>query len=129
MSPKFTFTYTGIRVRDMDRSIAFYRGVLGMQLFDRSEMPETNGEVAALGTEGKEHALELNWYADDSPVAEPYRSGEELDHLAFAVDDLDAALAYLEKEGYTETLRQEREGAIWTFVRDPDGIHIELFQA
>lgn len=128
MPPKFTYTYTGIRVRDMERSIAFYRDVLGMKLWARSEMPETKGEIAALGTEGKDHVLELNWYADDSPVAEPYRDGEELDHLAFAVDDLDAALGYLAKQGCAETLRQEREDAVWTYVKDPDGIYIELFQ-
>ncbi len=62
-------------------------------------------------------------------MAEPYRNGEELDHLAFGVDDLDAALEHLADQGYPETLRQEREDAVWTYVKDPDGIYIELFQA
>lgn len=129
MGPKFTYTYTAIRVRDLDRSVAFYRDVLGLKLLGRSQAHETKGEIAALASEGKEHVLELNWYAEDSPYAGPYREGEELDHLAFQVDDLDRAIAHLEEQGYPEALRRESEDGIWTYVKDPDGIYVELFQA
>ncbi len=73
--------------------------------------------------------MELNWYAEDSPYAGPYGEGEELDHLAFQVDDLDRAMEYLEEQGYPEALRREGEDGVWTYVKDPDGIYIELFQA
>lgn len=126
---KFKFEYTGIRVRDLDRSIAFYTEVLGMKLLGRSKIPKTRGEVASVASEGNEHTLELNWYADDSPVAEPYRSGDELDHLAFGVEDLEEAMAHLKERGYPEALRVETERSAWAYVKDPDGIYIEIFQS
>ncbi len=126
---KFAFVYTGIRVRDLDRSIAFYTDVLGMELLDRTKAPETKGEFATLRSGDRKHTLEVNWYADDSPVAAPYVNGEELDHLAFHVEDLDAALAHLDEHGYPQVLhRFESENSIWAYVQDPDGIYLEFFQ-
>jgi lactoylglutathione lyase len=126
---KFTLTYTGLRVRDLDRSIKFYTEVLGMKLLDRRVAPETKGEFAYVQSEGSEHPIELNWYAEDSPVAGPYREGEELDHIAFGVEDLDAAIGYLEERGHALVLGPiESESARWAYVKDPDGIWIEVFQ-
>lgn len=127
---KFAFTYTAIRVRDLDRSIDFYTKVLGMKLLHRIEAPETKGVLAVLGTKESPHVLELNWYADDSLVAGPYREGEELDHLAFRVDDLDAALKYLEDAGHPRVPgRRRSQGAEWAYVKDPNGVWIELFRS
>lgn len=125
---QFTFAYTGIRVQDLDRSVAFYSKVLGLKLLGRSKIPKTGGEVASLASEGKGHVLELNWYADDSDLAGAYRGGEELDHLAFGVEDLEAALDHLEEQGHPEVLRVETENSVWAYVKDPDGIYIELFE-
>jgi lactoylglutathione lyase len=127
---KFAFTYTGIRVRDLDRSLQFYTDVLGMELLDRVRAPETKGEFAAVRSEGMEHPLEINWYSEDSPVAGPYGPGEELDHLAFRVEDIDAAVRYLEERGYPLVLGPiESENARWAYVKDPDGIWIEIFES
>ncbi|MFQ5909473.1 MAG: VOC family protein [Thermoplasmata archaeon] len=127
---EFKFTYTGIRVVDLDRSIRFYNEVLGMTLLSRGKIPETRGEIAVLKSEGSEQILELNWYAEDSPVAGPYKDGEELDHLAFEVEDLDEALKYLEEKGHPIVLGKcETEGAEWAYVEDPDGNWIELFES
>ncbi len=46
---KFEFSYTGVRVRDLDTSMAFYRDHLGTELISRSEIPETRGAVAPCG--------------------------------------------------------------------------------
>jgi lactoylglutathione lyase len=127
---RFALAYTAIRVRDLDRSLAFYTNVLGMRLLDRTEAPETKGVFATLKSEASPHTLEVNWYAEDSPVAGPYREGEELDHLAFAVEDLDAALAHLEARGHPKVLGPFQSAhAQWAYVTDPDGIWIELFQS
>jgi len=72
------FTYTGIEVRDLDQSIAFYRDVLGMEYAGRGKIEATGGEVAAFKAKGSEHVLEMNWYPDTK-----YHEGSELDHLAF----------------------------------------------
>lgn len=126
---KFTFVYTGIRVRDLDRSLAFYTDVLGLKLLGRGTVAKTGGKVASVGTEGDGHVLELNWYPDDSPMAGPYRSGEELDHLAFGVEDLEGALAHLKEHGHPEVLRVEGKESVWAYVQDPDGLYIELFES
>lgn len=128
MPTTFAFAYTGIRARDLDRSIAFYRDVLGLEFLDRESFPEHRGEAAYLKG-GSDHVLEVNWYAEDSPVAGPYREGEELDHLAFAVEDLEAALRYLEERGHPTVLGPiESPAATWAYVKDPDGIYVELFE-
>src|SRR5207247_9082508 len=75
-------TYTGIEVKDLDKSIAFYRDVVGMEFLGRGKIEATGGEVAALKSAGSEHTLELNWYPDSM-----YRGGNELDHLAFECED------------------------------------------
>src|SRR5438034_9156731 len=71
------FTYTGIEVKDLDKSIAFYRDVVGMEFLGRGKIEATGGEVAALKSAGSEHTLELNWYPDSR-----YRGDNELDHIA-----------------------------------------------
>jgi len=120
---KATFAYTGIEVRDLERSIKFYTENLGMRLLRRSKIPETNGEVAELKSPEGHQLLELNWYADHNK----YRSGDELDHLAFDVDDVDRALADLKEQGVEVAMQpfDEGEGRL-AFVKDPDGIWIEL---
>ncbi len=84
------FIYTGIRVKDMDESIAFYTRVLNMTVAEKRERTEpTKGEVITLKSRHSGQLLELNWYAGDSPYCSEYRNGEELGHLAFEVDNLE----------------------------------------
>ncbi|MFQ6012287.1 MAG: VOC family protein [Thermoplasmata archaeon] len=125
---KFTFAYTGIRTRDLDRFLAFYTDVLGLKPLGRSEIPANKGELASVGNDAKGHPIEINWYAEDSPVPGPYTAGDELDHLAFHVEDLDAALVYLEERSHPLVLgTMESENSVWAYVQDPDGIYVELF--
>src|SRR2546426_176055 len=85
------FRYTGIRVRDLDRSIAFYTTVLGMQVTWRMRIRETGGAIAVLKSPRGSQRLELNWYPPHGRYR-VYRQGDELDHLAFAVPDVDRFL-------------------------------------
>jgi len=66
------FTYTGIRVRDMERSIDFYTEVMGMGLLFRERMKATGGEFAYLKGKSSAQRLELNWYPSDSPYYRDY---------------------------------------------------------
>ncbi|MFQ5553204.1 MAG: VOC family protein [Thermoplasmata archaeon] len=124
---KFNFVYTGIRVRDLDRSLAFYRDVLGLKDLGRLEIEKTGGVVASVANDEEGHPLELNWYPEDSSMADPYKTGEELDHLAFYVEDLDAAMRYLEERGHPMVLGPiESKNSTWAYVQDPDGIYVEI---
>jgi lactoylglutathione lyase len=117
------FDYTGIRVRNLDVSIAFYTEKLGMQLLGRNRIKETNGEIADLKSQGGDQKLELNWYAD----RRFYGNGDEVDHLAFVVEDVDAAVAELRSLGVEVAMEPFNEGGSrLAFVKDPDGIWIEL---
>ena len=118
------FTYTGIEVKDLDKSIAFYRDVIGMEYVGRSKIDATGGEVAAFKTKGSEHVLEMNWYPNSK-----YREGSELDHLAFESEDVRKDVERLLKAG--ATLAQPVEGRpkyVVGFVKDPNGIWLELYQ-
>jgi lactoylglutathione lyase len=119
------FRYTGIRVRDLDRSIAFYTTVLGMEVTWRMKIRETGGEIAVLKSPRGTQRLELNWYPPKGRYRR-YREGDELDHLAFAVPDVDGFLRDHRGE-FRVVLKAFDEGTDrLAYVTDPDGAWIEL---
>ena len=124
---KSKFTYTGIRVTNLQRSIDFYTKILGMNLIDRSKIEQTKGETAVLQSEKGGPVLELNYYHEDSPYNTKYSVGEGLDHLAFKVDDLDKALEEARKAGHKTVLKLQQDSGRWAYIEDPDGIWLELF--
>jgi len=121
------FTYVGIRVRDLDKSIEFYTKVLGMKVTGRGKIEKTRGETVGLQSAEEGFTLELNYYGADSPYATEYVSGEGLDHMGFKVDDLDKALRDADTMGYRTTLEMSVDGGRWAYIEDPNGIWIELF--
>lgn len=122
-----SFTYTGIRVRDLERSVAFYAGVLGMQLVFRMKLRKTHGEVALLRSPRSRQRLELNWYEPGSRYAKPYGVGEGLDHLAFRTGDLGKAIREFRKAGHKVIDGPHgRAKAAWIYIQDPDGLWIEV---
>lgn len=119
------FAYTGVEVKDMDASIRFYTQALGMDLLDRHKIPETGGEVAALKSPDSEQLLELNWYPKRT-----YRAGSEMDHLAFEASDVRGTMQRLVAQGGAPARDVEiRAKYVVGFVKDPNGIWIELFEA
>jgi lactoylglutathione lyase len=127
MSMKAKFTYVGIRVTNLQRSIDFYTKILGMKVTGRSKIKQTEGETVGLESEKGGFTLELNFYEQDSPYNTKYVVGEGLDHLAFKVDDLNKALEEARSAGYRTILKMEADGGRWAYIEDPDGIWIELF--
>ncbi len=118
------FFYTGITVRDLDRSIQFYTEVMGIRMVDRVKNPYTNGEFAELvSREGEFPNLELNWYAD----MKDYKNGDELDHLGFLVEDAYKELERFKKLGI-EIAKEpyESNNHVIFFIKDPDGIWLEI---
>jgi len=124
---KTKFRYVGIRVKDLDASIAFYTKVLGMKALGRSTVDATNGRNADLATEDGGFVLELNYYEKGSRFAKEYTVGEGLDHLSFQVEDLDKALAEAKKAGHPIVLDMKTTTSRWAYIEDPNGIWIELF--
>jgi len=139
--------HTGFTVRDIERSIAFYRDTLGMILVHRQE--GTADYLATVtgfaGVRLRMAFLKLS--ADDPHVLEllEYAShrGEPTDratnrpgngHLCFKVDDIHAWHRTLTARGVhciSEPVRISagiNEGAFAVYLRDPDGFTIELYQ-
>ena len=121
------FTYVGIRVRDLEKSIDFYTKLLGMKVKGRSRIEQTKGETASLETEDGGFGLELNYYERDSPYYSEYTVGEGLDHLAFGVDDLNRTLEDARKSGYRIISEMKANESRWAYIEDPNGIWIEVF--
>ena len=124
---KTKFTYTGIRVKDLEASVAFYTKVLGMKDLGRSTVDATKGRSASLATEEDGFVLELNHYERGSRFATDYVVGEGLDHLAFQVENLDKALEEAKKAGHPVVLEMKTPTSRWAYIADPNGIWIELF--
>ena len=129
----FRFIYTGIRVKNMDESIRFYTQVLGMRIAEKRQRTEpTKGEVVTLKSQNSDQLLELNYYEEESPFYAPYLNGEDLDHLAFDVENLEESVSDLKRKGVEVAVEPNRIGAEagWreAFVKDPNGIWIELLQ-
>jgi len=133
MSSGFRFIYTGIRVKDMEESVRFYTEVLGMVIVEPlQKTPPTKGSVVTLKSPNSEQLLELNHYQEGSPYSSPYVNGEDLDHIAFDVEDLEAAIRDLKRQGVEVVVEPYQIGYEigWNeaYVKDPNGIWIELLQ-
>ena len=125
------YLHTMVRVADLDASLAFYCGKLGLVEASRTESAAGRFTLVFLCAPGDEAAAE----ASKAPMVEltfnwdpeAYEGGRNFGHLAYAVDDIYAACQRL-KDGGVAISRPPRDGRM-AFVRSPDNISIELLQA
>ncbi|HTT25862.1 MAG TPA: VOC family protein [Thermoplasmata archaeon] len=119
--------YTGIRVTDLPKSLAFYTDVLGLAEIRRGTM-DHGGVWVLLHHRHSRQYLELNWYPNGNRYAVPYSPGEALDHVGFSVRDVASAFEYLKRHGAVPTaVTPALTGGHAAYVLDPDGNWIELF--
>lgn len=141
-----TVYHTGFTVSDIERSVAFYRDVLGMKLVLRQTgtapylstitgFPGVRLEIALLQPADGGSMLELLQYASHpAPPTQRETNRPGNGHLCFKVDDIQAACAELERQGVrlvskpTEITAGLHVGAWGLYLRDPDGFTIELYQ-
>ncbi len=126
-----TFIHVSVRASDMDRSIAFYEEILGMEIVRRSPIPENRAEVAFLKDPGGEFALELTHYDDQLRFQQAEYMERTFDHLAFRVDDLRRVVERVKEAGHkvTDEPFELSPGHWLAFIEDPDGTLIELIQS
>lgn len=122
--------HTMIRVGNLDKSIAFYTEVLGMQLLRKKDYPDGKFTLAFVGygPEDEHAVIELthNWDTDS------YDLGNGFGHVALEVDDAYAACEEIKKRGgnvVREAGPMKHGTTVIAFVEDPDGYKIELIQA
>ena len=117
------YLHTMVRVSNVERSLAFYRDALGLQI--QREYASEQGRftliyLAAPGDKQAQIELTYNW------DPETYSGGRNFGHIAFGVDNIYETCARLQDHGVIIS-RPPRDGRM-AFVRSPDQISIELLQ-
>jgi lactoylglutathione lyase len=117
--------HTRYRVNDLEKTVAFYRDVLGLRETGRHKSPR-GSELVFMKAPESEEEIELCSY----PAAGPVRVQADLTHLAFEVDDLEAFTRQLEKKGVklSDGPTKSTTGMVFAFVDAPEGYEIELIQ-
>ncbi len=121
--------HTMLRVADMNRSIAFYTSVLGMELLRQQDFPEGRFTLAFVGFNNEKDGavIELTHNWDVSK----YELGTGFGHIAIGVDDVYEACEKIRIKG-GEVVREagpmKGGTSVIAFVKDPDGYMIELLE-
>lgn len=138
--------HTSYTISNLERSLAFYVGVLGCEILWQREITNAYfGEIvglpgcvvkaAHLRIPGSEHRIELFEYVQPAGLpldAHPNDVGSS--HISFLVDDLHAAYASLKAMGVqfrsppVEVTAGANKGGWGIYLLDPDGITVELYQ-
>ena len=102
--------HIGVAVSDLERAITLYEGTFGMALVHRETVAEQGVEAVLLDV-GDGHVELLSPLGPETVVGKfVERRGEGLHHVAYRVDDIDAALAELEEAGVELIDREARIG-------------------
>ncbi|MCX7614547.1 MAG: VOC family protein [Clostridiales bacterium] len=117
---KSTFLHTNINVFDLNKSIQFYSEALGLHEMRRIEIPDGSFIIVYLGDTETDHLLELTWLRDRK---EPYNLGDNEWHIAFHVDDRNAAFLKHQQMG---CICYENKEMDLYFIADPDGYWLEI---
>jgi lactoylglutathione lyase len=121
------FLHTSITVRDMGESLAFYTEVLGLEFERRRTIPENKAEIAFVKDPLSGARIELTWWEGKTTID----AGEQLDHLAFEVPELDRFLMKVRAKGVRvakEPYRLSGGSSRIAFILDPNDVWIELIE-
>lgn len=121
--------HTMLRVKNLEESLAFYCGVLGMKLFSQKEYPGGKFTLAFVGygeaSEGAVLELTYNWGKED------YVLGDAYGHIALGVTDIERACQEAVGKG-GKVVRppgpMQHGTTVIAFLEDPNGYRIELIQ-
>lgn len=117
--------HTRYRVSDLDKTVSFYKDVLGLAEVGR----HTSGrgsQLVFLKAPGSEELLEICKYDASGPVV----VGPDLTHLAFEVDNLDEFARSAAAKGYplSDGPHRSGSGSAIAFIDAPEGYEIELIE-
>ncbi len=119
---KFTFAHNNFNVLDLEKSLDFYDKALGLRETRRKAAEDGSFILVFLGDGTSGHLLELTWLKDRK---EAYNLGDNEFHLAFEVDDYQAAHKLHESMG---CICWENPGMGIYFISDPDGYWLEILR-
>lgn len=115
--------HTRMRVNDLEKTVRFYKEVLGLQETGRHKSPR-GSELVYLKAPNSEEELEICYFPASGPVSVP----EDLVHVAFEVDDFDALEKHLKAKGiaFSDGPHRSSTGSIFAFIDAPEKYEIEL---
>lgn len=118
--------HTRYRVADLDRTVNFYKDVLGLEEIRRHKSPR-GSELVFLKAPQSEELIEICRYDGSGPVV----VGPDLTHLAFEVPDLEAFAKHAAALGYplSDGPTTSSTGTVFAFIDAPECYEIELIQA
>ena len=117
--------HTRMRVSDMDQTIQFNTGVLGLEVIELKTSPR-GSHLAFLKVPNSDELIELCSFPPSGPV----KVQEDLVHLAFQVDNLDDTIAQLDAKGIriTDGPTKTSSGSRFIIIDGPDGYEVELIE-
>jgi lactoylglutathione lyase len=117
--------HTRYRVNDLERTVRFYRDVLGLEEVHRHKSPRGSELVFLKAPEGEEQ-IELCSFPGSGPV----QVQPDLTHLAFEVDSLEEIARHLERLGlkFSDGPTTTSTGTLFAFIDAPEGYEVELIQ-
>ena len=117
--------HTRYRVNDLERTVKFYRDVLGLQEIRRHKSPR-GSELVFFKAPGSEEQIEVTHFPGSGPV----QVQPDLTHLAFEVDNLEEFGKHLAQHGlkYSDGPTTTSTGTVFAFIDAPEGYEIELVQ-
>jgi lactoylglutathione lyase len=125
MSKVTKLLHTRYRVNDLERTVKFYRDVLGLEEIRRHKSPR-GSELVFLKAPGSEEQIEITHFPGSGPV----QVQPDLTHLAFEVDNLTEFEKHLAKHGmkFSDGPTTSSSGTVFAFIDAPEGYEIELIQ-
>lgn len=121
---KFAFAHNNFNVINLERSLKFYEEALGLTVVRKKEASDGSFILAFLTDGTTSHQLELTWLRDWEK--DSYNLGDNEFHLAFEVEDMDAAYKKHKEMG---CICYENTDMGIYFIVDPDGYWIEIIPA
>lgn len=115
--------HTMLRVRDLDATLAFYTGFLGLREVRRRPIGD-EATLVFLTDERGNHQIELTFNHD----GRDYELGNQFGHLAFHVDDLEPVVGEIERRGMGYRRSKPESSSRYVFVKDPNGYDIEILE-
>ena len=117
--------HTRYRLNDLEKSVKFYKDVLGLEEVRRHKSPR-GSELVFLKAPGSEETIELCYFPSSGPV----QVQPDLTHLAFEVDSLEEFGKHLAAHGlkYSDGPTMKETGGGFAFIDAPEGYEVELIQ-
>ncbi len=125
--------HVAVVVEDMEKSLAFWRDALGIELHELRDVPAEKSQVAFLPLAGAEVELVMPT-TDDSGIAKYLaKRGQGMHHLCLEVDDIEAMMVHLKGKNIrliNEEARTAADGKKYAFIHPESsgGVLVELYQ-